>query len=683
MKLERAQIKNFRLLKDVDISLEDKTTVIVGRNNAGKTSLTELFRRLLADSTPSFTLTDFNLSVHEDFWSAFILQTQGGEEVTVREALPYIEVALSFSYDSATADLGTLSDFIIDLDPDTKTADAVIRYELQDGKIDFFFEGLTYVSDRDELSQRKVFFKAMTERISRYYSAVLFVVDPMDATNKKSLDLIKLKTLIQPGFINAQRRLDEADSKDSDVLGKILEKMLGTARSEDATPEDKTTAKALEDAVLDIQQRMDTDFNEQLNKLLPTLEKFGYPGLGGSQLQTETTLDVKKLLHNHTKLNYPGTNGIGLPEGYNGLGTRNLIYILFQLFEFFKSYQAASPAPGIHLVFIEEPEAHLHPQMQEVFISKINEIADAFSDALGEGHIWPVQFVVTTHSSHVANRASFESIRYFLCSPLGGAHTIVKDLREGLKGEGFEQDAEFLRKYLTLTRCDLFFADKAMLIEGPTERILMPRLIEIVDNDPANTQKLSTQYLSVVEVGGAYAHHFLRLLDFLKLRTLIITDIDASKKVVSADNKTTYPKSKVAEATNTSNGCLKAWFSKTISPVDLIAKVEADKIKGTVRVAYQVPEAADGPCGRSFEDAFMLANSALFGIEGSTSVEKADHAWEVVGKIGKTDFALKYAIDETNWVIPHYIKEGLLWLADSPLAAVRNVAEETTDARES
>lgn len=680
MKLERAQIKNFRLLKDIDISLEDKTTVIVGRNNAGKTSLTELFRRLLADSTPSFTLSDFNLSIHEDFWSSFLLQTQGSDEATVREALPYIEVALSFSYDSATANLGTLSDFIIDLDPDSKTANTVIRYELQDGKIDSFFEGLTYVSDGDELAQRKVFFKAMTERISRYYSTALFVVDPTDATNKKSLELSKLKTLLRPGFIIAQRRLDETSSKDRDVLGRILEKMLGTARSEDATPEDKTTAKALEDAVQDIQQRMDMDFNEQLNKLLPTLEKFGYPGLGDSQLQTETILDVERLLQNHTKLTYPGANGVGLPEGYNGLGTRNLIYILFQLFEFFKSYQAASPAPGVHLVFIEEPEAHLHPQMQEVFISKINEIADAFSDALGEGLAWPVQFVVTTHSSHVANKASFESIRYFLCSSIGGNHTRVKDLREGLKGEGFEKDAEFLRKYLTLTRCDLFFADKAMLIEGPTERILMPRLIEIIDSDPANTQKLSTQYLSVVEVGGAYAHHFLRLLDFLELRTLIITDIDASKKVVSADNKTTYPKSRVAQATNTSNGCLKAWFSKTISPADLIAKSEVDKIKGTVRVAYQIPEATDGPCGRSFEDAFMLTNSALFGIGGTTSAEKADYAWDVVDKIGKTDFALKYAIDETNWVIPRYIKEGLLWLAESPLAPAPNVAEEVTDA---
>jgi predicted ATP-binding protein involved in virulence len=69
-------------------------------------------------------------------------------------------------------------------------------------------------------------------------------------------------------------------------------------------------------------------------------------------------------------------------------------------------------APGVHLIFVEEPEVHLHPQMQEVFIRKLGENADVFSKELGAS--WPVQFIVSTHSSHVANEAHFETIRYFL-----------------------------------------------------------------------------------------------------------------------------------------------------------------------------------------------------------------------------------------------------------------------------
>ena len=71
MKIRQISVNNFRLLEDVDLCLEEGTTVIVGRNNSGKTSLTELFRRLLEEKSPRFKLADFSLGVHEQFWQAF------------------------------------------------------------------------------------------------------------------------------------------------------------------------------------------------------------------------------------------------------------------------------------------------------------------------------------------------------------------------------------------------------------------------------------------------------------------------------------------------------------------------------------------------------------------------------------------------------------------------------------
>ena len=101
-------------------------------------------------------------------------------------------------------------------------------------------------------------------------------------------------------------------------------------------------------------------------------------------------------------------NGVTLPETYNGLGVRNLVYMLLQLLRFFREYQASPAEAGVHLIFIEEPEAHLHPQMQEVFIRQLDQITNAFVAQLNENRPWPVQFVVTTHSPHMANEARFD-----------------------------------------------------------------------------------------------------------------------------------------------------------------------------------------------------------------------------------------------------------------------------------
>ena len=168
---------------------------------------------------------------------------------------------------------------------------------------------------------------------------------------------------------------------------------------------------------------------------------------------------------------------------------------------------------------------------------------------------------------------------------------------------------------------------------------------------------MSSQYMTTIEVGGAYAHIFFDLLDYLQLQTLIITDLDS---VVTAGG-VACP---VHEGTATSNACLKTWFGGgDCSPEALLTKEDAEKTKELRRIAFQRPEAEGGPCGRTFEDAFMLANPEMFGIQNATPEEQAQCAWEKLDKIKKSQFALNYAIGETNWTAPGYILDGLRWLA--------------------
>jgi putative ATP-dependent endonuclease of OLD family len=661
MQLKKVAVKNFRLLHDIEVLLEKKTTVIVGRNNSGKTSLTEVMTRLLENRHSTFRFEDFSFCAHKQFWDALAAFAAKESEDDVRKLLPAIEIQLTFSYD-VDEPLGLMSDFIVDLTPECTEALVVIRYTLMDGKLADLFADIPSPDEKI----RAEYFAAMRDRTVEYFGTSLFVADPNDETNRKAIDASALRALCASGFISAQRGLDDASQKDRVVIGKVLENLFSTAQANPDDADSHKTAKELEEAVKGVQEKISGDFNQKLDALLPALSIFGYPGLTDPRLLTETTLDVSQLLTGHTKVFYAGSNGVHLPEAYNGLGMRNIILILLQLREFFKLYSAMTPKPAVQVVFIEEPEVHLHPQMQEVFIRKLSEIAEVFSKEAGTP--WPVQFVVSTHSSHVANETHFETIRYFHCvtdSESGTQKASVKDLRKGLTGKT-EPDRSFLHQYMTLTRCDLFFADKAVLIEGTTERLLLPKIIGMIDSGQPEGKRLGSQYLSVIEIGGAYAHIFFDLLEFLEIRALVITDIDT----VKANNNNSLVACPVSDGAKTSNACIKSWFDKPdIAPATLMTIDAASKIAGKRRIAFQLPETDGGACGRSFEDAFMLANPQIFGFAGPTEKDREVQAWEKAKGVKKSEFALNYALTVDQWNIPRYIREGLVWLADSGVSS--------------
>jgi hypothetical protein len=188
-------------------------------------------------------------------------------------------------------------------------------------------------------------------------------------------------------------------------------------------------------------------------------------------------------------------------------------------------------------------------------------------------------------------------------------------------------------------------------------------MIRKTDAAAAGEPQLASQYLTVMEVGGAYAHRFFDLLTFLELRTLIITDIDAVKSNQNG-KRVAVP---VAEGEFTSNGCIKAWFENDVSPAALLAKTAVQKMVGLRRLAYQIPEADGGPCARSFEDAFILANPDRFPLGDG---DAAELAYEHAAEQKKSTFALEHAIEQTDWNVPRYISEGLRWLAHGNLVAL-------------
>jgi predicted ATP-dependent endonuclease of OLD family len=676
MRIEKIRIEGFRLLQDVEIMLEENSTVIVGRNNSGKTSFTDIFDRFTGSSGPRFRLEDFSASQREKFFQAKTLRDRGDRPEDVLAALPTISLSLTFRYEKSAPSLGPLSPFVIDLDTESNTAIARIEYRPELATLHTLLDGPATPAD---VEPRRHFFRYLRDSLPKAYSIRVSAIDPTDNSNRRDFEgTAALSALLQCNFVHAQRTLDHENQRDSDVIGKLLSALFKTASAPNAATADQELAAKLKASVEDIERNVQSDFDGMLKKLLPALEVMGFPSLNDTELRPETSLNVEALLSDHTKVVYGSTDGVHLPENYNGLGTRNLIYMLLQLESYHKIYRAKATRPATHLIFLEEPEAHLHPQMQEVFINQLNAAIGKLSASYPKEAAWNVQFIITTHSPHVANAASFEAVRYFLNEPPtqeNARRTRVKDFKKGMTTITPE-DQDFLHQYMTLTKCDLYFADKAIMVEGTTERLLMPRLCNLVDDALDDKHKLARQYVTCVEVGGAYAHIFYPLLDFLELKTLVVTDLDSTKRVEkknkNGDSITTWDKCPVADGQRTSNAAIKAWFRPghidtkedwQISPQDLIKKSPQNKQSGYRRIAFQIPEKPHSDvCARSYEDALVLANPDRF--EWSGQQGDATEAWEIAKGLAKADTALRFAIREKEWAVPRYIREGLVWLSE-------------------
>jgi putative ATP-dependent endonuclease of OLD family len=93
----------------------------------------------------------------------------------------------------------------------------------------------------------------------------------------------------------------------------------------------------------------------------------------------------------------------------------------------------------------------------------------------------------------------------------------------------------------------------------------------------------------------------------------------------------------VHQGSKSSNACINAWFAATpnSTPTQLLAAPDTDKVRNGKRIAYQLPETANNPCGRSFEDAYMLANPKLFPMSATLPNEMELEAWEEAKEVKK------------------------------------------------
>lgn len=724
MKIKKIKVENFRLLKDFSIDLEDELSLIIGKNNIGKTSLLVVLDKFLnSGDGKKFLYNDFNID--------FRLTLKNLLEEEIHDGKTYKEVGirlrLLIEYDN-NDDLEYISPILMDLDAENHYLglgfDYVLTYDryvdIKNAYNEYILrkkeeeKKTTAENSDDTIKWYNEFLEAKhalffcTIRKSIFINKEDKTFDEKHFTNLKDVPNFRINDLINFQYINAKRNVDN----------KELDKTLSTQTSElyklhESDEKQQETIEQFQNSLKDTDAVLSSFYDKMFGDIIAKVKRFGGMSKDETVIKIISSLRHRELLKGNTTVVYQQEDSV-LPESYNGLGYMNLISMIFDIDLIIKKMQRSKerkPA-DINILFIEEPEAHTHPQMQYVFIKNIKELLrQGIKNKNGINR--KLQYVISSHSAHIVSDCDFNDIKYLShAKDKDGKDdknsVIAKNLKD-LQTEYNKDDKQhfdFLKQYLTLNRSELFFADKAIFIEGNTERILLPAMIKKIDQEcklEAGEEYLRSQNISILEV-GAYSHIFDKFLRFIGLKKcLIITDIDCCTlqkklnkkgKEITVNTKCKYtPKD---DSLVTSNASIEYYLNgeKSIKEIlstvpailkwnDIEQKWEKDN-DGALRLAFQHTEEEDyQPC--SFEDAFFCENEEFIKKMDFYSLSKSwieefkenRDFYELAQNVAKSNKKSSLAIeillnsesngnlDFVNWKIPNYIKDGLLWLRKS------------------
>jgi len=682
MKLSSISIRNFRRLSEVKIEFDTKETLLVGPNNSGKTSATAAIRSFLGNrefkihdfSVPQISKMDlFNLS-HED---------DAEVKKQIEEGLPSIELDLWFAIDTSSIAFGKVFALSSALSDDFSKIGVQCVYSCEDlGELWRTYQD-AYPIDADLDNKRAKSLSQFLEidgNLKSHFGISFYSLEEGNETPRMlepALGRKTLKSLIRADFVDAQRNIDEESAARSN---KLSEAFASYYRS------NLTQADTVKEAVKVIDEnnnRLTQHYEKNFAPLISRIKGLGVPSVNDRELKIVSSISSDSALKGNTNLFYRDPESSHeLPESYNGLGFKNLVYMAVQIDHFHRQWiNTEDDRPLCQVIFIEEPEVHLHAQVQQTFVKNMWEILNASTT----DHEETPQLAITTHSSHILETIDFSKVRYFRRCPLHDAegkeakifnaseiHNLAHFQPEEITQDGKTLSSDevllFLQKYLRLSHCDLFFADAAILVEGSVEKLIIPKMID------KHTPVLNEKYLTILELGGAYAHRFGGLLQFLHIPYLIITDIDS---VNPADNRKACPA--LTPGAVTSNATIKSYFSD--DTIDALSKTKLpvhEQAEGLRFITYQRPRTlkvgeVDATFhGRTLEETFVFENLELFksgslsiGIEiPDTPEEISKDVYDRIRNNGfkKTQFALDLLISDVDWETPMYILIGLLWL---------------------
>ncbi len=660
------------------MDVRENLSLIIGKNNSGKTSLLFALNKFINHNDRNrLSYDDFSIDAKCKLTQLIELDSESYEDGSIEldDVTISLKVYINYDEDSSLANIGA---HILNLDVDDHTfvleylfylpldQSKLLKRDFAKFKIDNPDRSLDYFANR---------------YVSMYFKHEIRVLESCNEDNYKEIPKSEADKIICLEIISAKRDVDNDDYNRSNNPKTLSKLSTEYYRANKALK--RIDLSQLDTALQQADTALTNSYETIFKEVMTSIDEFCKEGVTAPQFSVISSIKEDKLLADNTTVTY-NYGGHALPEDYNGLGYLNLITIIYNIhlkIDYMKLRGVDKMPADVNILYIEEPEAHTHPQMQYIFIRNIKKMLSLRSKGIG------LQTIISTHSAHIVSQSEFDDIKYFL-KDTNNKNVIVKNLsdlersyvssteEDEIKSQ--KQQFDFLKKYLKLENSELFFAEKAIFIEGDTERILLPSMMFKIDSLKSKEDNLLSQNISIVSV-GAYSHIFEKFIRFLGIKVLIITDIDSAKE----DRN----KCMVSEGIITTNKSICYFMGESdlskllaIKQQDRVLKydnnkwVKASDDSGLLYLAYQTNES--GVVGRSFEEAFIAlnydfikSNAENFNLVNKVEFEQATPNYYTIAEKcidKKTSFAtniLYYSnIDMSNWEVPAYIKNGLLWL---------------------
>lgn len=442
MYINSIKIKNYRNYENFYMKFKEGLNVIIGANNAGKTNLLHAIN----------LLKDLNIDI-DDFNKSNLLKKYNND---YRKESPTIEIEYEIFHEISEDDENDES--IIKLLPflgldkindirnsqgDTSkylvVANIKLKYELNKKYLKDYCELVKNVKDLNE-------YLNCLELMQKHYE--WNICNGMDDS---SIDKKSISNIFKIDYIEAERNTNDVYYETKNEINKYIKEEENMKKVKDLAT---IISEEMEKAVKEVLQKIDKVVNEDEKNEI---------GLKDGNVSIKQGIKYKPDISSGYQIDVRDTTlEYIIPLSHNGVGYNNLIniYMLLKLAEL-------RPGQDFRILCLEEPEAHLHPAMQYKLFKYIRKIDD--ENKLNQ------QIFVTTHSSNITSVAGIENM-YMLDYNRDSNQAVNISLLEQLNNK--EDSKKHIMKFLDVTKSDILFAKKIVLVEGIAEKLILPKFME-------------------------------------------------------------------------------------------------------------------------------------------------------------------------------------------------------------